>query len=131
MLRNSFCNANGERDLRFESFFDARGCKGWRDEDDAGVGSSFFYSFRDVLEHWETKMGRSGLCLQSVCLWSSIGDVFLGLGRLTLGIRAANNLGAVLDRLLSMECTLLSCKALENDLGVRIDPQITPGLGVW
>ncbi len=52
------------------------------------------------------------------------------VGRLALGVRSAHNLGAILNGLSGMECPLFPREALEEDLGIRIDSQITPCLSV-
>jgi hypothetical protein len=51
-------------------------------------------------------------------------------GRLALWICSAHDFCAILDRLLSMECPLLARKALKQNLGVSVNSQVVPCLGV-
>jgi len=81
---------------------------GVRDEDGRGRGARLLHGVGHAGEDGPAEMLRAGL----------------------LGVRAADDIGAVVDGLLCVEAALLAGEALEQHLCVAVDAQVLDRLGV-
>lgn len=108
MLRNSFSNAHHESYLCFDSLFYTRCSDGWRHENCTGSCAGLLNGIRDASEDRLSEMRLASF------LW----------------IGAADNIRAILYRLLGMESTLSTREALEDDLGITVDAEVLSGRGI-
>src|SRR4051812_35003948 len=97
--RNAFGDADDQRDLGIDRFGDRVGGAGRRHVDHAGVAAGLFFRFDHGVEHRQPEMRRAAFARR----------------------RAADHLGAVVDRGLRMEGAVLAGEALANDLGILVD----------
>ena len=108
VLGNTLRDADNEADLCLDGLFDTGSSEGRGNEDSGGIGAGLLYRIRDGSKDWLSKMRLTGL----------------------LRVGATDNVGAILNGLLSMESSLPSGEALENNLGVAIYPQVHVGRGI-
>lgn len=96
MLRDALSNTHDERHLRLNRLLD-RLCRKWRgNEDHRSIRACLFHAICHGSKHRSVEMRCASF----------------------LGIRASNNIGAVVDRALSVERALLASEALDEKLGV-------------
>src|SRR5665811_1630722 len=97
--RDALGDADDERDLGLDRFANRIGRAGRRHINHGGVAAGLLARFGHGVEHRQIEMG---------------GAAFAGRG-------AADHLGAVGNRLLGMECSILAGETLADDLGVLVD----------
>lgn len=108
VLRNPLRDTHHQPNLRLDRLLNPPRRNGRRQEDRTGIGARLFHRVRHALEHRLPEVLRAG---------------FVGVG-------AADDMRAVLDCLLGVEGALAAGEALEYDLGVVADAQVSGGLRV-
>lgn len=100
--RDTLSDADDEVHLGFDGLKNGVGSKRRRNINDGGLSISHFLALGEGSEDGETEMLGAALSL----------------------VDATNNLGAVGNRLLSMEGTVLTSHTLDEDLGVLVDEHV-------
>jgi hypothetical protein len=108
MKRNMFRYGDDKRALGSYGFFDGGGGVGSGNIDCCGVWLKLIHHGTHWWQEWEPEM-------------------FAGMARAD----AANNLGAILDGLLRVECGLLARKALKHNSSIFVDLEILDSVFVW
>ena len=94
LLGDALGDAHGQRDLGLDCVHDCSGGKGWWDVDDGGIRLDLVGRLLYRVENGQAQVGLAAF----------------------LGSDAADNVGAVGERTLGMESTLLSSEALDQEL---------------
>lgn len=102
MLRDTLGDADNEGDLGSNGLLNTGSGDRGRDEDGRGGGSSLLDSVGDGCEDGLAQVNLASL----------------------LGVGTTDDVGAILDGLLSVEGALLASETLVDDLGLVVDPQV-------